>query len=48
MLYRTITSTQTRPVIWLVRYRQPKRDTSGFTFQPFPEFLARLDHTVAE
>lgn len=26
MQYRTITSTQTQPVIWRVRYRQPKRD----------------------
>jgi hypothetical protein len=26
MQCRTITSTQTQPVIWPVRYRQPKRD----------------------
>jgi integrase len=36
MPYRTITSTQIQPVIWPVRYRQPKRDITRLTLQPVP------------
>ncbi len=48
MPYRTITSTQIQPVIWPVRYRQPKRDITP----PYPQagylsFFLVLLHIVA-
>lgn len=49
MPYRTITSTQTRPVIWPVRYRQPKRDTIRLYLRAASlNFLLVSLHTVAE
>lgn len=48
MPYRTITSTLTRPVIWLVLYQQPKHDT--ILLYPLAvslSFLLVLPHIVA-
>ena len=48
MPYRTITSTQIQPVIWLVLYRQPKRDITPFYLLAGSlNFLHVLLHIVA-
>lgn len=48
MPYRTITSTQIQPAIWLVRYRQPRRDiTLLYLLADSLSFLHVLLHIVA-
>jgi hypothetical protein len=48
MQYRTITSTQIQPVIWPVRYRQPKRDIIRlYLLAGSLSFLHVLLHIVA-